>query len=222
MSSVEILPAILVKTEGEFRERFRQVEPLVSWVQFDIVDGIFAPNVTWGDPAVIASLETNVKFEIDLMVADIERSVAQWLEAVPQVERIIFHREALHKDAPVREVFDLVTTIREAGIEAGMSLNPETPAEELFSFVDELDAVLFLGVLPGNQGQSFHENVIKKVATMREKFRNVPIEVDGGVTPKVARQLVEAGVTRLATGSFLFQHPQGPKAAIEELRTVIQ
>ena len=217
----EIIPAILVKTEAEFRERFQKAEPLVSWVQLDVVDGKFAPNTTWGDPAVIAGLETSVKFEIDLMVVDVERAVGQWLEAVPQVERIFFHYEALRKDTPKREVFDLVTMIRELGIEVGMSLNPETPADDLYQFVDELDAVLLLGVSPGFGGQKFQENVIKKVAQLREKFRNLSIEVDGGVSMENAKALAESGATRLAAGSFLFQHPKGPEAAIEELRNAL-
>lgn len=217
----EIIPAILVKTEEEFRKRFRQVESLVSWVQIDVVDGKFAPNITWGDPAVVAGIETPVKFEIDLMVVDIERAVAGWLEAVPQVERIIFHQEALHAEAPKREVFDIITIIREVGIEAGMSLKPDTSPEVLFPYIEdgELDAVLFLGVNPGFQGQEFHRDVIKKVALLREKYPNLPIEVDGGVTPAVARELVAVGTTRLIAGSFIFKHPAGPEAALEELRT---
>lgn len=217
----EIIPAILVKTEQEFRERFRQAEPFVSWVQLDVVDGTFAPNTTWGDPAVIARLETQVKFEIDLMVVDVERAVGQWLGAVPQVERIFFHYEALRKDTPKREVFDLVTMIREMGIEAGMSLNPETSGEDIYPFIDELDAVLLLGVSPGFGGQKLEENVIKKVAQLREKFRNLSIEVDGGVSTENAKALVRAGATRLAVGSFIFKHPKGSEAAIKELRDVV-
>lgn len=219
---VEIIPAILVKTEEEFRARFRQVEPLVSWVQIDIVDGKFAPNVTWNDPLVMASLKTSVRFEIDLMVADVEREVGRWLGAVPQVGRILVHEEALRHDAPRREVFDLMADMREQGIEFGLSLNPETDVEHLFPYIDELDAVLLLGVSPGFGGQKLQENVIKKVALLREKFRNLPIEVDGGVSAENARALVEAGATRLAAGSFLFKHPKGPMGAIEELTASVE
>ena len=210
---IEIIPAILVKTEAEFRERLAKVEPFVSWVQLDVVDGVFAPNVTWGDPQAVASLVTSVRFEIDLMVADPAAAVDAWLRSSHNVGRLIFHQEAADEMAARM----LLRRIRTAGLEAGLSLNPETPVEDLFALGDEMDAALLLGVPPGFGGQDLQPHVIKKIAELRARFPKLPIEVDGGVTRENARSLIAAGAMRLAAGSFIFKHPTGPAAALEEL-----
>lgn len=213
---IEIIPALLVKTEAEFRERLSKVESLVSWAQIDVVDGKFAANVTWGDAAVVGALDTPLQFEIDLMVANPEEIARQWLIPNGPVRRIYFHEEAAREDRT------LLRAIRAAGIEAGLSFNPESPVEAVFPFIEDIDSVLFLGVKPGFQGTEFHQNVINKVAEVRKKFPTLSIEVDGGVTPKTVPALVRAGVSRLAIGSFLFNHPGGPQAAIDELRHAIE
>lgn len=212
---IEIIPAILVKTEREFRERLAAVEALVPWVQLDIVDGIFAPNRTWGDPAIVASLATPIRFEIDLMVEDDEAAVRSWLGA-RQVGRIFFHEES--SGAKARALIEL---IRATGKEVGMSLNPKTSHEKLYPFAGELDGVLFLGVEPGFGGQTFIPSVREKVRLFHERFPNVPITVDGGVNPENAAAIVAAGATRLAAGSFIFRHPRGPEVAIAELWSAI-
>lgn len=214
---IDVIPAILVKTEAEFRDKFAQVENVVPWVQLDVVDGKFAPNVTWGDPSVIGKLDTDVQFEIDLMVVEPQEYIRDWIEA--RAGRVFFHYEAL---SDIELVEDIAQELHDQGVEIGMSLNPETPFHVLEDMVPLLDALLFLGVSPGFGGQKLKKEVIENIAGARAHFPNIPIEVDGGVNKDTAKTLVDAGATRLAAGSFLFKHPRGPAAAIEEIRNAIR
>ena len=209
---VEIIPVILAKDFAEVLARVTALKDLAAWAQIDVVDGKFAPNTTWDDPTQLASLDTALRFEIDLMVAEPERAVERWLLAAPRVGRIYFHQEALESQAQGHR---LIARIRSAGIEAGMSLNPKTPIDALESFAQKLDAVLCLGVPPGFGGQQFHEEVIEKVRALHKRYPVLPIEVDGGVRVGVARLLAQAGAIRLAAGSAIFDFDAVPIA--EEL-----
>lgn len=210
---IEIIPGILVKSEEEFRERLRAVEALVPWVQLDIADGKFTPNVTWGDPDVVASLDTNVRFEIDLMVEDNEAAVEKWMPLAGRVGRIYFHQEpAQGKER------ELIRCIRDSGIEVGVSQSPETAVSELFPYAEEIDAVLFHAGRPGYSGQQLHENTIGKIEELHKNYPETTIEIDIGVKKENAARLARAGATRLVTSSFIFEHSNGPAAAIDELK----
>lgn len=212
----EIIPVILVKTEAEAEARIRAVEKHADWMQIDVVDGKFAPNVTWGDPLFIQRLDTSLHFEIDLMVANPEVAVRQWIAAAPKVGRIYFHYETAGNKSNT-----LIDLLKAAGIEAGMSLNPKTSREVLYPFAQRLDAVLFLGVEPGFSGASFQEEVIEKVRVFHQKFPRLPITVDGGVRVGTARKLAQAGAARLAASTAIFGAPD-PLAALEALRKNVE
>ncbi|MBI4133938.1 MAG: ribulose-phosphate 3-epimerase [Candidatus Terrybacteria bacterium] len=209
---VEIIPVILAKDFAEVVARVTALKDLAAWAQIDVVDGKFAPNTTWDDPAQLASLDTALRFEIDLMVVNPEQAVERWISAAPRVGRIYFHQETLESQAQGHR---LITRIKSAGIEAGISLNPKTPIGALEPFVPTIDAVLCLGVEPGFGGQQFHEEIIEKVRALHTRHPALPIEVDGGVRVGVTQRLAEAGATRLAAGSAIFDFDAVPIA--EEL-----
>lgn len=213
----EIIPVILAKDRNDFIERFSALEPLALWIQIDIVDGKFAPNITFDEPEIVAGLKTSVKFEIDLMVENPKEEIEKWLATKRNIGRIYFHWEAAQDNAG-----ELIAQIKNAGVEAGLSINPETSTEVLMPFIKELDAVLFLGVSPGFGGQKLREDVIKKIESFYFQYSNVPIEVDGGVNLENAKALVSAGASRLASGSFIFRHIKGPAEAIKQLRNSIE
>ena len=211
---MEIIPAILVKSEAEFHRQLKLVEPFVKWVQLDVVDGDFAPNLTWGDPRVVRSVDTNVKFEIDLMVSNVLNVISEWILPATLISRIFFHQEAAKGQEE-----SIIKKVKKAGIEVGVSLVPETPLDNVLPYLAEVDAVLLLGVPPGFQGQRLQEEVIDNVRSIHSTHPGLPIEIDGGVKPENIRRLVEAGVSRVAVGSYIFEHPDGPKAAIQELQS---
>ena len=131
------------------------------------------------------------------MINETEKHIDAWIAS--GAARIFFHVEATENPKAI------IQNIHEAGIQAGISINPSTAVDILYEFVSHVDAVLFLGVEPGFQGQTFHEDTIEKVKNMRAKFSEIAIEVDGGVRPGMARKLAEAGVTRIVAGSAIFE-----------------
>ncbi len=195
--AVEIIPAILEKDFEHIKAKIIEIEPYALWAQIDIVDGVFAPNVTWNNPGELKMLNTSVQLEIDLMITEPEKYIDAWIAS--GAARIFFHLEATKNPQAV------IQSIQEAGMQAGISINPSTEAEALYEFIPSVDAVLLLGVEPGFQGQVFHENTIEKVRTIRAKFPEIAIEVDGGVRPGIARKLAEAGVSRIVAGSAIFE-----------------
>ena len=194
--AVEIIPAILENDFSEIKKKIFQVENYVFWVQIDVVDGIFAPNTTWNNPKDLAEVKSFLRFEIDLMIAEPEKHIDEWITS--GASRIFFHAEAAKNPEYI------INSAREADIEIGMSINPSTPIDVLYDFVPQIDAVLFLGVEPGFQGQVFHDEVIDKIKAMRSKFPELPIEVDGGAKIGIVRKLAQAGATRVIVGNAIF------------------
>jgi len=210
---IEIVPAILVKSEADFHAQLKAVEPYTKWVQLDVVDGEFAPNITWGDAQTVRSLSTNVKFEIDLMVNNVGVIVGEWALPASPIARIYFHSEVA---GGLED--ELINKIQKAGIEVGVSLVPDTPLDNVLPYLTRVDAVLLLGVSPGFQGQMLQESVIDNVRAIRAQDSGIAIEVDGGVNAETIGRLVEAGVSRVAVGSYIFKHPDGPAVAIAKLK----
>ncbi len=206
--NAELIPAILEKDFAAIAEKISQVEAHARWVQIDVVDGIFAPNITWNNPPELRALHTGLKIEVDLMIADPQRHMAAWIQS--GAARIFFHAEA------ATDAASIIEEVHSAGLEVGMSLNPSTAPDILEEYIPKLDAVLFLGVEPGFQGQPFHEEIIGRVAGLRKRYPTLPIEVDGGIKQGIARRLVQAGATRIITGSAVFGG--GPEEIMQRIK----
>ncbi len=207
---VEIIPAILAKDEKEFRRKVESVTDLCETVQIDVMDGAFVDNVTWADPKRVDLMRLPMAYEVHLMVKDPLASLDAW--SVAGCMRAIVHAEA------VEDVAETLRQIKLYGMEAGVSINPETTVESIESALSEADVVQVMGVHPGWMGQAFQPIAIEKVRTLREKFPDLVIEVDGGVAVGIARELAEVGVDRLVSGSGVF-NSGAPAKAIEALRT---
>ncbi len=206
---VEIIPAILAKDEKEFRRKIDSITDLCETVQIDVMDGIFVDNVTWADPKRIDLLRLPMAYEVHLMMKDPLASLDAW--SVAGCQRAIVHAEA------VDDVADALRQIKLYGMEAGVSLNPETSIESVEAALSEADVVQLMGVHPGHMGQPFEPGTIEKVRTLREKFPELVIEVDGGVAVGTARELADAGADRLVSGSAVF-NSGAPAKSIEALR----
>ena len=196
-------PSLLSADFGNLEQELKALEDAgLTWVHWDVMDGRFVPNITFGPP-VIAALrkKSGLFFDVHLMIVEPERYLADF--AAAGADLLVVHAEAtVHLDRTLRE-------IRRLGMKAGVSLNPSTPVSALENVLDLLDLVLVMSVNPGFGGQSFiprSYDKIRRLAAMREG-RDFLIEVDGGVDPDNTPDLVRAGADALVSGSAFFRFP---------------
>ncbi|MBI2039927.1 ribulose-phosphate 3-epimerase [Candidatus Microgenomates bacterium] len=198
---VQILPTVFATTEEGYKKQIEQIQSSGAfkdgWVQIDLMDNKFVPNLSIG-LEVVAKYPINSQKEAQLMVADPQ----DWIDELVELgfKRIIFPIE-------VGNTAELITQVKNYHIQVGLSINPETEVDKLLEFLDRIDLVLVMGVRPGFQGQKLIPETldkIKKLAQLKLKY-DFLIGEDGGINPQTVKSLVEAGVDNLAVGSFLFK-----------------
>lgn len=214
---MKLAPSILAADMTELGDALRLCEEgQADLVHFDVMDGHFVPNLTFGIPVLEAlARHTRLPIDVHLMVREPERLLEAYLKA--GAAWISVHWEAtIHLDK-------VLTEIRDGGAQAGVALNPATPVEFLVDTLDQLDFVVLMSVNPGFGGQSFLPFVLEKARRLREMIRtrrlDVTIEIDGGIGSGNIRQAIEAGVDVCVAGSAIFKAPD-PVAAMRQLRTL--
>ena len=200
-------PSILAADHAALGEGLNVVRECgLTWLHLDIMDGNFVPNISFG-PGVVKALRSrddSLFFDTHLMLARPDAYVEKFAEA--GADLITVHVEP---DYPKAET---LRRIRALGKQAGISLNPDTPAEALLPFLDEVDLVLVMSVFPGFGGQSFIASTFDKIARARAKLddyekqtgRHVLIEVDGGIKPANIADVSRAGAEAFVAGSAIF------------------
>ena len=211
-----VAPSIL---SADFGNLARDVKAICDngcdLVHVDVMDGHFVPNLTIGPVVVNAVKEAATKpLDIHLMVENNNFFIDLFAPIKPDI--ISFHIESeVHANRVANKIKDL-------GIKPAVVLNPHTPVESIEYLLEDLHMVLLMSVNPGFGGQKFIPSVIEKAAKLKELIlkRNPEclIEVDGGVNDKNVYQLKEAGVDIVVAGSFIFNHKDGIKKAIESLK----
>ena len=185
-----------------------------EWLHLDVMDGVFVPNISFGFP-VLEAVASKCKKALDVhfMIVHPEQYIRQTAKLGAMMMNV--HYEACtHLHRTIQEIHD-------AGMKAGVTLNPSTPVSVLEDIICDVDMVLLMSVNPGFGGQKFIENTIGKVKRLRklitEKGSHALIEVDGGVQGETAPRLVDAGVDVLVSGSYVFKS-NTPEAVIHSLR----
>ena len=214
--SIRIAPSILSADFGRLGEQVLEaVEGGADSIHLDVMDGHFVPNLTFGPPMIQAlRTQTDAAFDVHMMVENPERYIPALAEA--RVDLMTVHVEA------VRHLHRVVHQIKNAGILAGVALNPATPVSAVEEILPDLDLVLVMSVNPGFGGQTFIESSVEKIKHVRrmldERGSAAALQVDGGIGPDTAERVVRTGARMLVAGSAVFSSPHGIAGAIDLIR----
>ncbi|MDD5469857.1 MAG: ribulose-phosphate 3-epimerase [Candidatus Peribacteraceae bacterium] len=206
-----IAPSILSADLGRLQEEVESIEPYADWLQIDVMDGHFVPNLSFGAP-VMRCIKTALPLDVHLMVSNPADRIQEFLDA--GAAHITFHAEAVAEPENRRQI---ISRIRAGGATAGIAINPETPLSAVEGILGDIDLLLIMSVHPGFGGQEFINDVLGKVREAREQYPKLMIQMDGGIDERTAVLCRGAGAKNLVAGSFIFS-ARDRKAAIDSLR----
>ncbi|MBT5787998.1 MAG: ribulose-phosphate 3-epimerase [Flavobacteriaceae bacterium] len=217
MGTVKIAPSMLAADFANLERDINMVnQSEADWFHLDIMDGVFVPNISFGMPVLKAMAQhTKKTLDVHLMIVDPDRYIETFAQIGADV--LTVHAEActhLHRT---------LQAIKDAGMQAGVALNPHTPVSVLEDVINAIDVVCIMSVNPGFGGQKFIQNTYAKVRKLRAMIdahkSATLIEIDGGVNATNCTDLVEAGADVLVAGSFVFSS-KNPHETIKNLRQV--
>ena len=217
MGTIKIAPSMLAADFANLKRDIQMVnQSEADWFHLDIMDGVFVPNISFGMPVLKAMVQHTEKIlDVHLMIVDPDRYIETFAQIGADV--LTVHAEACtHLNRTIQ-------AIKDAGVQAGVALNPHTPISVLEDVIADIDVVCVMSVNPGFGGQKFIPNTYAKVRKLRAMIAAhksaTLIEIDGGVNATNCTDLVEAGADVLVAGSFVFSS-ENPTETIKKLRQV--
>lgn len=213
-------PSILSADFSRLGEQAQEAQAAGSQIiQIDVMDGVFVPNITFG-PSIVSALRSSVgiKLDVHLMIIQPERFIQQFIDA--GADRLIIHQEAS------QHLYKTLQFIKNAGIEAGVSINPGTSLSAIEEVLEVVDVVQIMTVNPGFGGQSFLFSQLNKIRRLTkildDRGIHIPIAVDGGIDTQTAPQVVEAGATVLVAGSSVFNKQKTVAENLKDLHMSVK
>lgn len=212
-----LAPSLLAADFGNLQQAIEMVNASeADWFHIDIMDGVFVPNISYGMPVLsVIQKHATKPLDVHLMIVDPSRYISTFAKLGSDI--LTVHYEActhLHRT---------LQAIKAENMKAGVALNPHTPVSVLEDIIQDVDVLLLMSVNPGFGGQSFIENTYKKVrqakTLIEQSGASTLIEIDGGVSLKNAKALVEAGADALVAGSFVF-NAANPTQTIADLKNI--
>ena len=207
MRKVYIAPSILSANFATLADEIKLVENAnVEWLHYDVMDGHFVPNISFG-PKILGDVRkvTGLFLDVHLMIMNPLKYVHVF--AKNGADLITIHYESFSSK---QDVIAAINEIKQLNVKVGLSIKPGTKVNEILDIVEQLDLVLIMSVEPGFGGQKFMDNSLEKVKTLREHLDsmklNCLIEIDGGIDDQTAILCKDAGVDVLVAGSYLFGH----------------
>ncbi|MCL1942502.1 MAG: ribulose-phosphate 3-epimerase [Candidatus Azobacteroides sp.] len=213
----KVSPSILSADFGNLQREIEMINRSeADWLHFDIMDGVFVPNISFGFPVLKVARKLSTKpLDVHLMIVHPEKFI-------PHLKETGIYMLSVHYET-CRHLHRTVQQIKEAGMKASVTLNPHTPVSLLDDILQDLDMVLLMTVNPGFGGQDFIDHSLTKVSRLKEMIerKNIQtlIEVDGGVTLETGRKLLDAGADVLVSGNFIFKSSD-PIHAIHQLKSL--
>ena len=210
-----VSPSLLSADFGNLKRDIEMINGSeADMLHIDVMDGVFVPNISFGFPVMKYIQKVSKKpLDVHLMIVEPQKFVSEVRDCGAEIMNV-HYETCVHLNRTVQQ-------IKDAGMKAGVTLNPATPVCMLRDIVADLDLVLLMSVNPGFGGQKFIPRILDKVSALREmiarRHSHALIEIDGGVNLDTGRQLVDAGADALVAGSFVF-HAENPAETIARLK----